>query len=400
MSFADLLAYAGGALTGHRLRTALSMLGVAIGVASVVLLTALGVGARNYVTDQFASLGTDLLIVAPGHTETTGGVPGLGGTPRDLTLDDGRAVLRSVRGVLQASPVVMGSEAVSFGDRSRDVAVVGTSSEYAEIRDLHVAAGQFLPPGDWDRGAPVAVLGHDLAQALFVARDPVGQVIRIGEFRMKVIGVLAKLGVNLGVNFDEVVMVPAATNMRMFDRTSLFRLLLKTTPGADLDAVQRDVKAVLVERHAGEQDFTLITQDALASSFSAIFNALTAAIAGIAAISLSVAGIGIMNVMLVSVSERTSEIGLLKAVGAESRQILAAFLLEAVLLSLAGGLVGLAVGWAGLEAVSALYPEFPVRPPGWAVAAALGVSLVVGALFGVLPARRATRLDPVAALHG
>ncbi|HMB54379.1 MAG TPA: ABC transporter permease [Thermoanaerobaculia bacterium] len=399
MSAFDLFRFVTGALSGHRLRTVLSMLGVAIGVTAVVTLTSLGVGAREYVTDQFASLGTDLLIVVPGRSETTGALPGMGGTPRDLTLDDAFSITRRVRGVDQVAPLLLANETVSAGERSRNVAIVGTTAEFVSVRDVRLGRGEFLPAGDWDRGTPVAVLGHQLADELFPVESPIGRVVRIGEYRMRVVGVLADQGVNVGINFDDLALVPVATSLRVFDRTSLSRVMVKVTPGSDLDAVERQIRELLIERHADEEDFTLITQDALLSSFGAIFNALTLAIAGIAAISLTVAGIGIMNVMLVSVSERTAEIGLLKAVGVRSRQILAAFLLEAVLLSLAGGLLGLAVSWAMLAALGALYPAFPAAAPLWAVLAALGVSVAVGVAFGVLPARGATRLDPIAALR-
>lgn len=399
MSFPDLLRFASGALRGHTLRTGLSMLGVAIGVTAVVVLTSLGEGAREYVIDQFASLGTDILIVLPGKTETTGGLPGIGGVPRDLTLEDAMALDRGLPGVRRVSPISMGNERVSSGEFSKDVAVVGATAEMLEMRHLRMATGQFLPEGDWDRGTSVAVLGHDLARDLFPGRNPVGEVVRIGDSRMRVIGVLASKGVSLGVDFDSLVVVPVATGMRMFNRTSLFRILLALTPRADVELAKEGVIKRLKERHSGEEDFTLITQDAVMSSFAGILDALTLAIAGIAAISLTVAGIGIMNVMLVSVSERTREIGLLKAVGAHRGQILSAFLVEAVLLSLAGGVVGLLIAWGLIEGLVALYPAFPAHPPAWAVVAALAVSLLVGGIFGVLPARQATRLDPIRALR-
>jgi putative ABC transport system permease protein len=198
---------------------------------------------------------------------------------------------------------------------------------------------------------------------------------------------------------DDVVIVPVATAMKMFDRTSIFRLVLQVRAHADLDRAKERIVRILEERH-GEEDVTAITQDAVLGALTSILGALTLALAGIASVSLAVAGVGIMNVMLVSVSERTREVGLLKALGAGRRQILAAFLAEAVLISSAGGLVGLGVGWAAVRVIVALYPALPATPPTWAVVAALSLSVAVGAVFGVLPARRATRLDPVAALAG
>jgi len=399
MSPRDLLGFAARALRGHRLRTGMSLLGVAIGVAAVVTLTALGEGARRYVVGQFAAIGTNLVIVVPGKTETTGGMPGMGGVPNDLTLEDARAVLRGVPEVDKAAPIVMGTETVAFGERRRQVALAGGTYEMLEVRRLGIVSGRFLPPLEWDRSAPVTVLGETTARELFPGRDPVGQVVRIGDWRMRVVGVLAPRGQQLGVDMNDVAVVPVATAMKMLDRRSLFRLLLQVRSHADLDRAKERVVRLIKERH-GEEDVTAITQDAVLGAFTSILGALTLALAGIASVSLAVAGVGIMNVMLVSVSERTREIGLLKALGAERRQILLAFLAEAVLISSAGGLLGLAAGWLAVRGLVFLYPALPASPPPWAVLAAFSLSVAVGAVFGVLPARRATRLDPVAALAG
>jgi len=394
----DILRFAATALARHRLRSALSLLGVGIGVAAVVLLTALGEGARRYVTDQFSSLGTNLVVVIPGKTETTGALPGMGGgVPEDLTLDDALALGREIREVRRLAPMAMGNEFVAHGERRRDVPVVGSTHEFLEIRGLKVSDGSFLPPGEIDRGAPIAVLGRKVASELFPGTRAVGKVVRVGDWRMRVIGVLDGRGVQLGLDLDEAVVVPVATAMKMFNRSSLFRILLEAHARADLDAVKRRSVEVLRERH-GEEDVTCLTQDAVVSSLSSILTALTAALAGIGAISLGVAGIGIMNVMLVSVSERTFEVGLLRAVGAHRRQILAVFLVEAALLSMLGGLLGVGCSLAAVEAFTRTFPAFPAAPPPWALALALGVSLGVGMTFGIVPAAKASRLDPVAAL--
>ena len=399
MSALDILRFAIRALRGHALRTGLSMTGVAIGVASVIVLTSLGEGARTYVIDQFASLGTNILIVVPGRTETTGGLPGIGGVANDLTIADAEALARDVRAVTRVAPVSNGNETVSAGGRSKQVMILGTTAEMRGLRNIEMRAGRYLPEGDWERGTSVAVLGSGIARDLFPGTGAIGRVVRIGDFRMRVIGVMAARGVTLGMDFDQIVMVPLATGMRLFNRSSLFRIMLQHDPQADVERIQANVTRILVDRH-DEEDFTLITQDAVMSAFSQIFAALTAALAGIAAISLSVAGIGIMNVMLVSVSERTHEIGLLKAVGAHPRQILFAFLTEAVLLSTAGGLVGLGIAAVSLQTLVVALPALDATPPTWAIAGALIVSIGVGAIFGVLPARTATRLDPIAALRG
>ncbi len=399
MSSLDLLRFAAGTLRGHGLRTGLSMLGVAIGIAAVIMLTALGEGARRYVIDQFASLGTNLLIVLPGRTETTGGLPGLGGVPNDLTLDDARALRRQIHRARYVVPVSMGTETVSRGQKSRQVPILGATADLLPTRQLVMGTGRFLPDGDWSRGTPVVVLGDRLARELFPGESPLGQVVRIGEWRMRVIGVLGRQGVRLGFDFDDMAVIPVATGMRMLNRSSLFRILVKVNSHEQMPAVREQVRALLHHRHQ-EEDVTLITQDAVVSTFSSILGVLTMALGGIAAISLTVAGIGIMNVMLVSVSERTGEIGLLKALGVRSGQILAAFLAEALILSGAGGVAGLAAGWLAVQLVVRLWPVIPAAPPLWAVVSALVLSLAVGGVFGVLPARRATRLDPVAALAG
>ena len=399
MTLRDLLGFAARALRGHRLRTGMSLLGVAIGVAAVVTLTALGEGARLYVVGQFASIGTNLLVVVPGKTETTGGMPGLGGVPNDLTLEDARALLRGIPEIEKAAPMVIGTETVVFQERQRQTALFGATHEALEVRRLSVASGRFLPPLEWDRSSPVAVLGQTTARELFPGRDPVGEIVRVGDWRMRVIGVLAARGLQMGVDMDDVTVVPVGTAMKMLNRRSIFRLLLQVRTHADLDRAKERVVRLIAERH-GEEDVTVITQDAVLGALTSILDALTLALAGIASVSLAVAGVGIMNVMLVSVSERTREIGLLKALGAGRRQILLAFLAEAMLLSSAGGVLGLLVGWLAVRLLVALYPALPATPPPWAVVAAFSLAVAVGGVFGVLPARRATRLDPVAALSG
>lgn len=397
MSALDVLAYALRALVGHRLRTGLSLLGMAIGVAAVVVLTALGEGARRYVIDQFQGIGTNLVIVVPGKSETTGAIPGVSGVPNDLTLDDAAAIRRRVPGVRRLAPVVVATETVSRGARRRQVAVFGANREYFAIRETGVRHGDLLPAGDDDRGSSVVVLGGKTAEELFGDESPIGEVVRVGSWRLRVIGVLEPKGVQIGVDIDDLVIVPVATAMRLFDRSSLFRILVQVDGADDLEPVKAKITELVTERH-GEEDVTVMTQDAVVDTFSSILGVLTLVVGAIAGVSLSVAGLGIMNVMLVSVAERTSEVGLLQAIGAKRGQILGVFLVESALLSLAGGLLGLGLGFVGVAILGVAFPDFDARAPGWAVAAALGVSLVVGIVFGYLPARRATRLDPVLAL--
>ncbi len=394
----DLVRFAFGGLRGHPLRAGLSLLGVAIGVASVIILTSLGQGARDYVTGEFTSLGTNLLIVLPGKTTTTGMIPAIGGTTHDLTLADAEAIRRGVRRVRYVAPIGVGTAPVRFGSLRRDATVFGTTWEMEAVRRFQVAIGRYLPAGEAERARSVCVLGAKIKTELFGAANPVGEILRIGDERYRVIGVMAPRGQGLGFNFDEVVHIPIARNMKMFNRRSIFRMLVEVSSHDEMEAAKEAIVRLVKERHEGEEDITVLTQDALLSTFGKILDALTAALSGIAAISLSVAGILIMNVMLVSVSERTREIGLLKALGAGSPQVLALFLAEAALLSTAGGVTGLAAGIGVARLFSVAYPGFTASAPPWAVAAALGVSLAVGLLFGAFPARRAARLDPVSAL--
>jgi putative ABC transport system permease protein len=398
MSLTDLVGFAGGALVGHRLRTILSVLGMAVGIAAVVALTALGEGARLYVIREFSAMGSNLLIVLPGKVETTGAMP-FGGVTHDLTLEDFRMMESHLPRVRRAAPASMGTETVHFRGKSRSAPILGTTPELMEIRRLRVGSGRFLSESDLTRGGAEVVLGVKVAKELFGAENPLGQAVRIGEWRFRVVGILEPRGRSLGFDMDDLVIVPVQTGMSMFNRSSLFRILVEVRSQNEMTQTRKDLLRFFKDRHRAE-DVTVISQDAMLASFSAILQAMTMALAGIASISLVVAGVGIMNVMLVSVTERRAEIGLLKALGAANRQILAVFLTEAVLLASAGGLAGLAVGYTAVRLFVGYYPSFPATPPAWAVLSALVLSLFVGVGFGVWPARRATRLEPVSALRG
>jgi putative ABC transport system permease protein len=394
----ELLRYAGGALRGHRLRSGLSLLGVAIGVASVIVLTSLGEGARLYVSGEFSTLGTNLLIVLPGKSETTGGPPIFGGVANDLTLGDAEAIRRRVRQVRRVAPLSMGEATASRGTIAREITVMGTTAELKPVRKIEMLLGRYLAGGTAHEGQRLCVLGATVRQELFPDTNPLGESLRLGDERYRVIGVLAPRGRSLGMDLDDMVHVPVRSAMRMFNRVGLFQMLVEVNTHTDIEAAKRGVTDVIAERHHGEDDITILTQDAVLSTFDNIMVALTAALGGIAAISLSVAGIGIMNVMLVSVSERTSEVGLLKALGASRGQILLVFLIEAAVLSCTGGAIGLATGLLFDRVFMAVYPAFPVQPPLWAVGFAVTLSASVGVIFGALPARRAAGLDPVVAL--
>jgi len=399
MRLADTLRFARDAAAGYPMRTTLSVLAMSIGVAAVVILTALGDGARRYVVGQFSSIGTNLVIVLPGRSGTGGFNPAnaITSTPRDLSIDDAGA-LRRAPSVSRLAPLAVGTSEISFGGRLREVMVAGSTSEFLPIRNFELAQGQGLPDEDWNRGSPVAVIGATIREEMFGNTPAVGQLIRVGDRRLRVVGVLKSVGQGLGMNTDELVIVPVALAQAMFNSNTLFRILVEARSREAIPEAKEQVMDILKQRHRGEEDVTVITQDAILATFDKLLGALTMGVAGIAAISLAVAGILVMNVMLVAVTQRTGEIGLLKALGATARTIRLAFLAEAAMLSTVGALVGYLLGQLGAFILRQVFPVFPAYPPDWAVIAGLGTALGTGLLFGVMPARRAARLDPVQAL--
>jgi len=401
MRFIDLLDFASTSLRGSRSRTLLMILAMSIGVAAVVVLTALGEGARRYVVNQFSSLGTNLVLVFPGRTETAGINPGmlLGQIPRELSLDDAEALLKSPA-VKRIAPLTIGTSEISRAALNREVVVLGSTSELLTVRHMSLGQGQFLPAGDIHSSASVCVLGNKIKHELFGNESGIGAWVRLGDRRFRVIGVMDRQGESMGFNTDEIVIVPVSSAHLLFNTSGLFRILVEAKSRDALEPAKRAAEKILMERHNNERDVTVVTQDAVLKTFDRILRALTLAVGGIAAISLAVAGVLIMNVMLIAVSQRVKEIGLLKALGAPAAEIRKLFFAEAILLSGIGSVAGLILGEIGVLAIGKLYPSLPVVAPWWAVLAALLTSLVTGVLFSVWPARRAARLDPVTALAG
>jgi len=399
MNLRDTFALAWGSLVHQPGRTLLIALAMSIGVGAVVVLTALGEGARRYVLDQFASLGSNLIIVLPGRAETTGAAPGVlsGETTRDLTLADADAVAR-LRGVTRVAPLNIGVAQVSHGGLSREVVLVGTTSAMLDIRHMGLSEGRYLPPAPSGQASPVCVLGVRIRGELFGAGNAVGEWLRIGDRRFRVIGVLAPQGQQMGFDTDETVAIPVAAAQQLYNTQSLFRVMVEVRGRAAVPEVKEAVLALLKTRHENEADVTVITQDAVLATFDRILTALTLAVSGIAAISLGVAGVLIMNVMLVSVTQRRAEIGLLKALGAPASSVRRLFLVEAGLIAILGSVGGLLLGLAASFLLGRLYPVLPIAPPLWAMAAAVTTALVAALLFAWLPARRAANLDAALAL--
>ncbi len=399
MRWRDLMAFAWGAVAGHRLRSALTMIGIAIGIAAVILLTSIGEGTRAFILSEFTQFGTNLIAINPGKSSTTGGSPAaLAGTVRKLTIDDAEA-LRRLPQVEASMPVAFGNARVEHDQRGRRVLIYGVTSEMPRVWQFGVRQGRFLPKGDPRHGSAVAVLGMRVKRELFGEESPLGERIRIGGRPFRVIGVTEPKGQFLNFDLDDTVFIPVATAMQLFDRDDLIEIDVVYRSGRVTQQVADDVRRLLLERHDGEEDFTITTQESMLEILDNILVVITAGVAAIGGISLVVGAIGILTMMWISVNESTAEIGLLRALGARRGQILRFFLLQAALLSTAGGALGLGAGIGLALLLRLLVPGLPVRIPLEYVLGALALSFAVGLLSGVMPARRAAGLDPIEALR-
>ncbi len=390
------------AVVRYPLRSSMLLVAIAIGVAAVLVLTSLGEGARLYVTSQFNSLGTHLLFVMPGKNEVggLGGMAGsLGGSPRPFTLADVRALGRSPY-IDTTTPMVMGGANINYQGLERDIGVLGTTHTMQRLFKYEMESGRFLPELDLDNDSPVCVIGDTIARELFGNAEPVGKWVRMGDRRVRVVGALAQGGQSGGHDLDEAVFVPIAFAMQMYNRESVMRMMVEVTSDEAMVKAKKDVQDIIRARHFGHDDITIMDQGTILNTFNKIFLVLTSTLGGIAAISLAVAGTLIMNIMLVAVSQRTAEIGLLKALGARRSQIIGLFLTEAIMLSLLGAIVGVIVGYAASEFLRYVYALVDFQAPDWAVVAAVLTAVASGLLFGIMPARHAADLDPVEALAG
>ncbi len=399
MRFADLLRFSLLALRRQRFRSGMLLTAVGLGVAAVVILTALGEGARGYVLGEFAYLGKDTVIMFPGRKETTGGMPPMTGTAaHDITLEQVEVLARAVPGVTSLAPMIVGNGPVSFKARVRDSMVLGTTAAFFAIQKLELAQGSALPDLALGEGKQVAVIGQKLKEALFDNGRAVGQWIRLRDSRFRVVGVLAGTGSSFGADLSEAIFIPVASAQSVFNVNGLFRVLLKVKENHAVEAVKTNIAKQMQLLHDGEQDVTIVSPDSMLSTFDDILKVMTLAVAGIGAISLVVSGILVMNVTLMSVKQRTAEIGLLKAVGAPATQVRTLFLTEAALIAAAGALVGMAVGNIVVLIGRQLYPNVPFATPGWALWASLALAVGTALVFAWLPAQQAAELEPVDAL--
>lgn len=394
MSLREALRVALRALVTNRMRSALTTLGVLIGVMSVVLLVAIGQGARQEITGTIEALGSNLLFVLPGDGD-------FGAAPArsQFILEDVEDIDRELPGAEpRVAGSVIGGEPVQADGQRATVTVNGVTADYLDVVVRNIARGQSIAGSDVATARRVAVLGAGIADELYPGRDPIGSTLTIGGIRYRTIGVLEQVGSTpFGPDQDRELYIPVTSAQRQFATSRLDALFVQASSTETVDVDRETIERVLARR-LDPESFTVLSQDDIIGVVGDILQILTLVLAAIAGISLLVGGVGVSNIMLVSVSERTREIGLRKALGARTRDITRQFLFEAMTLTVVGGLVGLGLG-VGLAELVAVFAPIPAQVTGWSVALALGVSLAVGVVFGVLPARRAGRLDPVEALR-
>jgi putative ABC transport system permease protein len=397
MRTADFIRFAFDSLVAHRMRTVLSAVGIAIGITSVILLTSIGQGLHQFIIDEFSQFGTNLISIAPGKTDTHGGPIGGINSVRPLSIDDALALRRAPH-VLASDPTLQGNGDVEHEGKSRRVMINGVSHAMTEAIRMKVAVGAFLPDEDPRNARAFVVLGSKVAHELFGEVSPLGARMRVGGERYRVIGVMEPKGDILGFDMDDTVYIPVGRALEMFNRDSIAEIHFTYEPTAPLEEVEEGIRRILIARH-GRDDFTLTPQKKMLETFGTILDTITFAVAAIGSISLLVGGIGILTILTIAVSERTSEIGLLRALGATRGRILGLFLGEAAVLSGLGGIVGLALGWGLATLIHAFLPALPVETP-WSYAIAAEVSSVlIGLIAGVAPALSAARLDPLEALR-
>ena len=405
MNLQESLTMAAKTLAANRLRSTLTMLGIIIGNASVITMVGLGEGAQRYINAQLETLGPNVLFVVPGSRETR--QLGSLNIPRTLVLEDAVAIQQQVPSVTGVAAESSDRQLVTLGNRNANVNVVGTVPDFLTVRSFEVATGRFISDLDVTRNAQVVVLGDTLKTRLFEDEPALGQSLRVGGVNFNVIGILEKKGSNLGLDYDDAVMVPITTQSSRLARgerspygIDVSFITVSARDRESMATAEFQITNLLRLRHniRDDDDFYISSQDTLLTIANTITGALTLMLAAIAGISLLVGGIGIMNIMLVSVRERTQEIGLRKAIGASQGDILGQFLIEAIILSVAGGVIGTALGVSGIVLIGVLTP-FESSISLGAIGLAVSISGGIGLFFGVFPARQAAQLDPIVALR-
>lgn len=396
MRTSDLLQFTLRSIGANPMRSALTMLGIAIGILSVVLLTSLGQGVQRYVLETFSQFGTRIIAINPGRTQT-GGAGALFASTRPLTIEDAQA-LENLPGVETVVPVVQGTGAIERNNRVRYTDILGVNHQMPEAWKFALAQGQFLPNAKGAYPQPYAVLGAKVWRELFEGREALGEFIRVGGERYRVIGVLSAKGQMLGYDLDDIVYIDANRALGLFNRPGLMEIDLTYSAAYSGDQIAAAVTGILTRRH-GNEDFSLMTQDQMMSTLGRILDVLRLSVAGLGTISLVVGSIGILTIMVTAVHERRAEIGLIRALGASSRTISLIFLMESILLSLLGGIAGVLCALGLLLIAQLLIPTLPVELAPQYLLLALAIALITGLLSGIVPARKAAALHPIDALQ-
>ncbi len=400
MPIIEIIRLAFESLFSNKLRAALTMLGMIIGVGAVVLLVSIGNGAKNYITREFEGIGTNLIIVQPGKTDTKSSFgPPIGGTKRKLTLNDVDALEKQGTNLDSVTGLMFGTGSIKTGLRSKNTTIIGCNEKFTRIINIKLGLGDFISHEEEEFGRRVVVLGYAIAKDLFPNENPIGKLVKVNESEHRVIGVTERSGETLGFQMDDLVLIPTRSAMRIFNDDKLFGIRVRAKSKVSLKDAVQDITDILKQRHNNQEDFSVVTQDSMLDTMNTILSMLTYALTGIAMISMLVGGIGIMNIMLVSVTERTREIGIRRAVGARQRDVLKQFLAEALVLSITGGMTGLLGSVALTYVVSWFTPSFDMRAPLWIFGPAFFLSLFTGVVFGVWPARKAANIETIEALR-
>ena len=393
------------ALWANKMRSILTTLGIIIGVAAVIAVVSVVQGLQYVITQQFQGVGATYMIVLPNQQSNQG--PGVVAKPVELTWEDGQAVREEVAGIDLITPVIIGNETVKYRQRQHDTLVLGVNGDWPEVSNHAVDTGRFFSAIDLDHRRKVAVVGQEVVEELRLGANAVGKEIYVGSLPATVIGVMEERGQFIGQNIDDLVFIPFDTSLQLFGRRAAdqVQLRLQAESAEVTERVRDDISRVLRRRHrigpGDEDDFQVLLQDEIVRSVNSVLGSVTAVVAAVVGVALLVGGIGIMNIMLVSVTERTREIGIRKSVGARRQDILLQFLIEAITLSLVGGALGVSIGYGLGALMASLLPgDWPAAfVPWWAVVLAFGFSALVGIFFGIYPAGKAARLDPIEALR-
>jgi len=400
MIFRKILLNSGEAIVENKLRSALTMLGMIIGVMAVILLVSVGTGAKRYITSEFESLGTNVIIVQPGKTDKKNSMgPPVTSSKGKLTMSDVEALQKNSQSMSAVSGVMFGAGVVKNDQATNNINILGANDQFNRIFNMTISEGNYFSKEDEEAGRRVVVLGHTVKENLFGSSNALGQLVKVNESEHRVIGIIKPTGDKLGFNVDDMVFIPTRSALRLFNTDRLFGIRAAAKSRNGLDDAVAELTEILKERHNNEEDFTIVTQVTMMESMNTILNMLTYALAAIAFISMLVGGIGIMNIMLVSVTERTREIGIRRAVGARRSDILKQFMVEAVVISVSGGLLGILISELITHTLHIFLPNFDMRPPFWIIPPAFLLSFLTGVIFGVWPARKAAHIQTIDALR-